>query len=202
VTIATTAYPDCDFDRLRGYTELRDDKVLTSHVWVFGYRMEDRKLREHWICRICHTDPLKPRVPSGHYYYAGSGTTKALEHLRRRHRITATTDRSITIDQARSLTSSTQQSISSFQSTPKQFDFEVFKGLVLQMFTQEQVPFSLIDAKAFRQLLFYLQPLLSDCIPNRTSLRRHIARAYDQALTKVEAELHYATSRINLSFDL
>jgi hypothetical protein len=30
--IATTAYPDCDFDRLRGYTELRDDKVLTSHV--------------------------------------------------------------------------------------------------------------------------------------------------------------------------
>jgi hypothetical protein len=129
--IATTAYPDCDFDRLRGYTELRDDKVLTSHVWVFGYRMEDRKLREHWICRICHTDPLKPRVPSGHYYYAGSSTTKALEHLRRRHRITATTDRSITMDQARSLTSSTQQSISSFQSTPKQFDFEVFKGLVL-----------------------------------------------------------------------
>jgi hypothetical protein len=40
--------------------------------------------------------------------------------------------------------------MSSFQSTPKQFDFEVFKGLVLQMFTQEQVPLLLIDTKAFR----------------------------------------------------
>jgi hypothetical protein len=64
------------------------------------------------------------------------------------------------------------------------------------------VPFSLVDAKAFRQLLIYLQPLLSDCIPTRSTLRRHITKAYDQSLAKVESELHSATSRINLSFDL
>jgi hypothetical protein len=78
----------------------------------------------------------------------------------------------------------------------------VFKGLILQLFTTEQVPFSLIDAEAFRALLIYLQPLLSDCIPTRTTPRRHIVKAYNQALINVESELHRATSRINLSFDL
>jgi hypothetical protein len=107
------------------------------------------------------------------------------------------------MDEARSLTGNTQLSVSSFPSnTPKEFDFEVFKGLVLELFTTEQVPFSLVDAKAFRQLLIYLQPLLSDCIPTRSTLRRHITKTYDQGLAKVESELHSATSRINPSFDL
>jgi hypothetical protein len=73
---------------------------------------------------------------------------------------------------------------------------------MLQLFTTEQVPFSLVDAKAFRALLIYLQPSLSDCIPTRTTLRRHIAKAYNQALTNVESGLHRVTSRVNLSFDL
>lgn len=201
--VATTGLLDCDLDRIRGYTELRDEKVLHSYVWAFGYRVQDRKQREHWICRICHTGPLKPRKPTGHCFYAGSGTSKAIQHLKSVHRVTKATDPVISIDEARNLAGSIQQSISSFPTaTPKEFDFEVFKGLILQLFTTEQVPFSLIDAKAFRALLVYLQPLLSDCIPTRTTLRRHITKAYNQALTNVESELHRATSRINLSFDL
>lgn len=91
------------------------------------------------------------------------------------------------MDEARSLTGSTQLSISSFPSnTSKDFDFEVFKGSLIELFTTEQVPFSLVDAKAFRQLLIYLQPLLSDCIPTGSTLRRHITKAYDQGLARVE----------------
>lgn len=73
------------------------------------------------------------------------------------HRVTKATDPVISIDEARNLAGSIQQSISSFPTAiPKEFDFEVFKGLILQLFTTEQVPFSLIDAKAFRALLDYL----------------------------------------------
>lgn len=202
--MTTSIYADCDLDRIRGYMPLRDDIIRSSHAWDFGYRVADRKQKEHWICRICHTGPQKPRTPRGFIYASGGGTSKAIYHLRDLHRVTKATNRSISMDDARQLAGSTQPSLSSFTTTatPKEFDYEVFKGLVLELFTTEQVPFSLIDAKAFRQLLIYLQPLLSDCIPTRSTLRRHIGSAYNQAITKVESELHCATSRINLSFDL
>jgi hypothetical protein len=66
------------------------------------------------------------------------------------HRVTKATDPVISIDP----TGSTQQSINSFPAaTPRDFDFEVFIGLVLQFSTTEQVPFSLIDAEAFRTVV-------------------------------------------------
>jgi hypothetical protein len=103
----TNGLLDCDLNRIRGYTELRDEKILYSYVWAFGYRVQDVKQKEHWICRICHTGPLKPRKPTGHCYYAGSGTSKAIHHLKTVHRITKATDPIISMDEARNLTGST-----------------------------------------------------------------------------------------------
>jgi hypothetical protein len=46
------------------------------------------------------------------------------------------------------------------------FDYEVFKGLLLQLFTTRALLWKLVDNKAFRALLIYLQPLLNDYIPS------------------------------------
>lgn len=69
----------------------------------------------------------------------------------------------------------------------EEFDYEVFKGLLLQLFTTRQLPFDLIEDKAFRSLLSYANPLLSDCIPSRRTLRRWIESTYNEALVSVEA---------------
>jgi hypothetical protein len=82
------------------------------------------------------------------------------------------------------------------------FDFETFKGLLLQLFILEGISFSKVEAKAFKELLTYLQPQLRDCIPSRRSLRRYIAAAYSEGLQSVEKALQQATTRINISFDL
>jgi hypothetical protein len=82
------------------------------------------------------------------------------------------------------------------------FDYDVFKGLLLQLFTTRSLPFALIDDEAFRSLLIYCQPLLNDCIPSRRTLRRYIEVTYNQCLTMVESHLKAATTKINLSFDL
>jgi hypothetical protein len=100
-----------------------------------------------------------------------------------------------------------QQSITGFTSSSARgseapFDFNVFKGLLLQLFTSRLLPFDLVEDKAFRALLTYCQPLLNDCIPLRRTLRRYIETAYDHSLEVVEPHLQTATTKINLSFDL
>ena len=91
---------------------------------------------------------------------------------------------------------------SSFRGSKAPFDFEVFKGLLLQLFTSRSLPFELVEDKAFKSLLTYCQPLLNDCIPSRRTLRRYIEATYNQSLDAVQSHLQTATTKINLSFDL
>jgi hypothetical protein len=102
---------------------------------------------------------------------------------------------------------SRQVSITGFTSSSTQgsevpFDFEVFKGLLLQLFTSRSLPFELVEDRAFRSLLTYYQPLLNDCIPSRRTLRRYIEATYNHNLEAVESHLQTTTTKINLSFDL
>jgi hypothetical protein len=91
---------------------------------------------------------------------------------------------------------------SSARGSEAPFDFEMFKGSLLQLFTSRSLPFHLIEDKAFRSLLTYYQPLLNDCIPSRRTLRRYIEATYDHSLESVQSHLQTATTKINLSFDL
>jgi hypothetical protein len=102
---------------------------------------------------------------------------------------------------------SRQASITDFTSSSARgseapFDFEVFKGLLLQLFTSRSLPFELIEDKAFRSLSTYYQPLLNDCIPSRRTLRRYIEATYDHSFKSVQSHLQTAITKINLSFDL
>lgn len=103
-------------------------------------------------------------------------------HLRDLHKVMKATDRSISMDNALQLAGSTQPSISSFTTTatPKEFNYEVLKGLTLELFTTEPVPFSLIDAKDFSSylstynhcsLIVYLQDLRSVGILDQHTIR-------------------------------
>jgi hypothetical protein len=44
---------------------------------------------------------------------------------------------------------------SSVRGSEAPFDFEVFKGLLLQLFTSRSLPFDLVEDRAFRSLLTY-----------------------------------------------
>jgi hypothetical protein len=70
------------------------------------------------------------------------------------------------------------------------------------MFTTRQLPLSLIEDEAFRDLLVYLKPRLEASILSRRSLKRYISKAYDALEIKVEQSLSRAISKINLAFDI
>jgi hypothetical protein len=101
-----------------------------------------------------------------------------------------------------SITEFASSSTGAVRSSDSAFDYEVFKGLILQLFTSRPLPFDLIEDDAFRALLTYCQPLLIDCIPSRRTLRRYIESTYSQGLEMVESHLQTATTKINLSFNL
>lgn len=88
------------------------------------------------------------------------------------------------------------------RSSEAPFDYNVFKGLLLQLFTTRTVPLALVEDEAFRSLLVYYQPALYDCIPSRRTLRRYIEVSYNNSLAIVKSYLQSATTKINLSFDL
>jgi hypothetical protein len=134
-------------------------------------------------------------------------TSGAIAHLRE-HGIRAVGD--VALSTSLAVGSKRQSSMAAFTSSSREasardtseFDFEVFKGLLLQLFTKRSLPFDLIEDEAFRSLLSYCNPVLSDSMPSRRSLRRWIASAYNEALVSVESALQRASTKINLSFNL
>lgn len=194
-----------DLRRLRGYEPLPHDPTNTSFIWAYGWRLvrlSDQS--EHWLCRICHTGPPRTPNPAGHIFKSKVATTSPRNHLIRKHGIQNEGD---TPTNTSSGQSSIEDHLGAMDHAPtavgaSTFDFETFKGLLLQLFISESLSFTKIDAKALRDLLVYLQPQLNGIIPSRRSLRRYIDAAYDQSLGSVEHALQLATTRINLSFDL
>lgn len=164
------------------------NKRLRSPIWPFGWRLLDKitKQKPYWLCRMCHGSPQKPRSPDNHLFPTATNTTSCINHLRDVHLINLKDDDYENLSE-RQAQYSNQPSISTaFGQTSDEsytaFDFEVFKGLLVQLFTQHQLPLQLVEQYAFKRLLSYCQPLLSDCIPVRNSLKSYIMRAYDQAL--------------------
>lgn len=199
--------PGLEMDRLLGYELSRDQKKLRSFIWQYGWRLLNDEGHEHWICRNCHTSPLKPKKPKGHLFKTTAQTSGPIYHLRDTHGIVAPGATPVKRPPTTSV-GSRQASITGFTSssgvrtTDTPFDYNVFKGLLLQLFTTRAVPLALVEDPAFRSLLTYCQPALHDCIPSRRSLRRYIEATYNSSLAEVESHLQSATTKINLSFDL
>jgi hypothetical protein len=202
--------PGLELSQLTGYELSRDLKKLRSFIWTHGWRLINDEGMEHWICRKCHTGPLKPKKPNGHLFKtttqtSGRSTTyatyTALYHQELRQYVHVGPSATPSGSRQASITGFTAPSTGA-RNSDGSFDYDVFKGLLLQLFTTRSLPFALIDDEAFRSLLIYCQPLLNDCIPSRRTLRRYIEVTYNQCLTMVESHLKAATTKINLSFDL
>jgi hypothetical protein len=82
------------------------------------------------------------------------------------------------------------------------FNYKVFKGLLIRLFTVDQLPLQKIESSALRDLLMYNNPRYRAVLPARNTLKRYIASAYEYALPAVELELTHARTKINLSLDL
>ena len=149
-------------DRLLGYELSRDRKKLRSFIWQYGWRLLNAEGHEHWICRNCHTSPPKPKKPKGHLFKTTAQTSRPIYHLRDSHGIFAPGATPVKRPPAPSV-SSRQASITGFTSSSgvrtsdAPFDYNVFKGLLLQLFTTRPVPLALIEDDAFRSLLIYCQ---------------------------------------------
>jgi hypothetical protein len=201
-----------DLERLQGYGLARDRKRLKSFIWDHGWRLRDEEAGlDHWVCRICHTADPKPKRPNNHLFKTELQTSGPIGHLRDAHGIQQPGGTPLRRSRKAATTpsrgGSRQASIAGFTSSSTRgseapFDFDVFKGLLLQLFTSRSLPFELIEDKAFRSLLTYCQPLLNDCIPSRRTLRRYIEATYNNSLELVENHLQAATTKIHLSFDL
>jgi hypothetical protein len=59
-----------------------------------------------------------------------------------------------------------------------------------------------VESQALKDLLIYCNPRCKAALPGRTTLKKYITSAYEQALPAVASELASASSKINLSFDL
>jgi hypothetical protein len=59
-----------------------------------------------------------------------------------------------------------------------------------------------VELQALKDLLIYCNPRCKAALPGRTTLKKYITSAYEQALPAVASELASASSKINLSFDL
>jgi len=111
-------------------------------------------------------------MPVGHIFVASHNTSGAITHLRE-HGIRSAED--VALPEPRGL--KRQASIAGFTASSRsapteEFDYEVFKGLLLQLFTIRSLPFNLIEDRSFRSLLAYANPLLSNSVPSRRTLRR------------------------------
>jgi hypothetical protein len=202
--------PRLDLARLQGYELAPGRKKLKSFIWEHGWRLIDEEGMSHWVCRHCHTADPKPKRPNNHLFKTEQQTSGPIYHLRDAHSIQGSSDTPVRRSRKAATTpsgGSRQVSITGFTSSSARgseapFNFDVFKGLLLQLFTLRSLPFELVEDKAFRSLLTYCQPLLNDCIPSRRTLRRYIEATYTNSLELVESHLQTATTKIHLSFDL
>lgn len=197
-TFNIAGYEDVDWSRLLNYKVPIGitKRGFKSWIYLWGWRVISTKNNEaYWLCRLCHNLSRASR-PSGHIYKAAA-TNGATHHLRTVHSLTE--DGHLPIEEPN------QQTLDGFTNTAAmrgQFDFLTFKSKILRLFTTTQVPLSLIEEEAFRDLLIYLEPRLERSIPSRRTLRRCIETAYLRAHREVESDLRGATTRINISFDL
>jgi hypothetical protein len=202
-------YDEIDWSRLRGFEmpppKQKRQRAPKSHVWTYGWRLyKPREGREYWVCKLCHLSPNKPAKPIDFAYVCTRSTTSAIEHLRLRHRLGQHGPIAVEAYQP-----STQSSIDGYYAAAAErnsaalaFDYNVFRSLLIRMFTEEQLPLAKIEAPAVRDVLTYLQPRCKAAIPSRTTLRRCIASAYDEVLGTVVLELASASTKVTISFDL
>lgn len=197
-----------DWSRLRGYEPLppRSNKHRgnRSHIWSYGWRLyRPKDSHEYWICRLCHIGSHKPPNPAT-FTYSTTATSGAASHLEKVHRVGP--HGAITVPENQQLNRSRDQgSIHSYYTTSSEstsFDREVFKGLLVRLFTTEQMALLKVESAALQDLLIYLQPQCKAAIPTRNTLRSYITSTYCNAMRSVEAELQSATTKVNLSFDL
>jgi hypothetical protein len=202
-------YNEIDWNRLRGFEmpppRHKRHRTPKSHVWQHGWRLHKAcEGRDYWICKLCYLGSKKPPTPTDFAYVCTKSTSSAGDHLRHRHHLGPNGP----ITQPRSMPS-TQSSLDGYcaaaaerNSAALAFDVNVFRSLLTRMFTEEQLPLAKIEAPAVRDLLTYLQPRCKVALPSRTTLRRCIASAYDEALGTVVLKLTSASTKVTISFDL
>jgi hypothetical protein len=155
--------PGLELSRLDGYELSRDRKKLRSFIWTHRWRLVNEEGMEHWIYRKCHTGPLKPKKPNRHLFKTTTQTSSPIYHLRDLHGIVPPGATPVRARRAFTTPSGSRQASITGFTTPStgarnldgSFDYDVFKGLLLQLFTTRSLPFDLIDDKAFRSLLIY-----------------------------------------------
>ena len=83
------------------------------------------------------------------------------------------------------------------------FNFEHFKGLLIQWIVIMHISFSQVENEAFRSLLLYLSTALASYLPSsRTTIRNWIMEDFKQRRTQIKKDLHLNKSLIHFSFDM
>ena len=180
-----------------------DRPRLDSWVWKqkHGWRVWDSVGEEYWLCKICHCR----RSPNKHWFKSFKSTTRAGDHMKAEHRISAEGDipQSPESHKKRKL----DQYLKGYDaatavenSALAGFDLLEFRALLLQWVIADNIAFRKVESPHLRRLMSYANPRTQ--MPSHTSISRWVAKAYEQQLGVVTETLASAITKVSLSFDL
>ena len=184
--------------QLDGYVQVTLTSRQTQAWWWshgFAVRPQDNESQLYWCCRYCNKASLEQlaQKKDKHVFDITKGRSSPTRHLKTHDWITETTSSAGTVSKVSSATSLQRH---------ENFDFEVFKSLLLRWIVHDNIAFRQVESEHFRTLIIYLESHLSGNIPTRQTVKRWIMMEYQNCVEVIKAILANAESKIHISFDL
>ena len=154
-------------------------KRRQSIIWTYGEDIQLQKTpgKRFWYCYLCEKKRCQQELP-----IVDKGNSTALDHIKQKHQIDQTGG-SINCNQPGQRTICTLGS--SIARLVFQRDLDAFKELFIRWIVYCHVAFFQMENDYFRELLFYLTPVLADLLPKAAKTIRKWVK--DEFLTRKEA---------------
>jgi hypothetical protein len=162
-----------------------------SVIWYLGEEYERNK-QKFWRCGICKKNKMLA---------IDNGTSSALRHLKKDHRIDnkgrrMKTKQPTIIEALTTVTQNVAQVIT-------RFNANTFRYLLIRWIVTMHIALSCVESDTFRDWILYIAPGLdSYLVRSGNTIRRWILWEFARQRRYIKAELATARSRIYVSFDL
>jgi hypothetical protein len=199
------------FKLFKGYTWSERIRNTNSWIWTEGYNIQ-HKGAQPWVCKTC----IRMHRPIAAHFNSG-GFQNAKNHLRTSHQIGAPNGEKKNKAQRRNKGIPNQPSIATLfnlnvshqrdqqlaNSLIRSFDRHHLYRLLVEFIISNNLPFSLVDNKVFRNMLKYLNPSvrIRQTVPSSHTIRRIIYQKYKKHHHTIINFLAANPGKIYISFN-
>jgi hypothetical protein len=191
--LSVKAAPERVVHNSKEYTRRCDSRAAEtpSVIWLIGEEYQ-RNNHKFWRCGLCKKNKLLA---------IDKGTTSALRHLRKDHRIDKA-GRRIKTDQ-KTVTSTMTAVAQNVAQLVTRFNADTFRYLFIRWVVTMHIALTCVESDAFRDWVLYIAPGLETyLVRSGDTIRRWILWEFARQRRYIKAELAAAKSRIHISFDL